>query len=184
MELTSRRFGRYKGCITLYRGAVNCRATSGGWILAHCSTCSIEQYLLKYIFFHFSGLPLFCADPTLSLEASTWKVSFSISQNGDMLNWHSKKMTIIWEQFISCSYRLSNAHFHATYRCVCISLFCYWEKTYLYSFNTSNPWLEFLVGQIMLKKEILEFLPVPWDYSSRQTLLQPWSYQRKAKSPH
>lgn len=94
-----------------------------GWILAHCSTCSIEQYLLKYIFFHFSGLPLFCADPTLSLEASTWKVFFSISQNWDMLNWHSKKMTIIWEQFISCSYRLTNAHFHATYRCVCISLF-------------------------------------------------------------
>lgn len=85
----------------------------------------------------------------------------------------TKKITIIWEQFISCCYRLANTHFHTTYRYVCISLFWYWEKTHLYSFNTSNPWLEFLVGQIMLKKEILEFLPVPWDYSGRQTLLQP-----------
>lgn len=31
----------------------------------------------------------------------------------------------------------------------------------------------------MLKKEILEFLPLPWDYSGRQTPLRPWSYQRK-----
>lgn len=180
----NRRFGRHK--VILYRGGVNCRATSGGVGISSLQCLLHEALFTKiHIFSIFLVCGYFVQNPW-----SHWKLLLEKSPSASLrigrdakLAWQ-KKITIIWEQFISCCYRLTNTHFHTTYSYVCISLFWYWEKTHLYSLNTSNPWLEFLVGQIMLKKEILEFLPVPWDYSGRQTLLQPWSYQRKAKSPH
>lgn len=171
--------------LTLSRGGVNCRATSGG-----VNISSLQHLLQKalftkiHIFFNFLVWCYFVQTPQSHWKLLLEKSPLATLRIGICETGMTKKITIIWEQFISCCYRLANTHFHTTYRYVCISLFWYWEKTHLYSFNTRNPWLEFLVGQIMLKKEILEFLPVPWDYSGRQTLLQPQSYQRKAKSPH